>query len=1290
VAINDVNQQTLTQQCNADGFTASRAFLFFNVRAVNANGSGPYSETMSWRCSQQPEAPAQPQLVSSSPTQITISFAVPDLHSALHTQTKIFWDNGSGGPFTTYTLNDISQRQFTRSGLSAGLTYRIKVAVVSEAGESPESAILTTLAASVPGAPVASMLSTTNTQITIQYTAPTSTGGSPLTGYAYYYSANGIDYPDLVSPTGTVSSPTTYQFTWTCAGSQVNFWLRVVAVNAVGYGAYSDAVVTRCSNVPETPDPPGLVTSDNNSVTVSFAPKNLYNAVLAGYRLWRDDGNGGPYVSVDISDTTAVQYQFTGLLSGLPYRFKSQVATEVGYSAESNPATLYSAKKAAVIDSMYVSSSSDTVINLAWTIGASYDNGGAAVTQWNVYGSVDRVTWPALSSPHYTTADGVTLTLQVLCTDQTKWVESKSGKYLYFKVAAVTAAGVGEVSDSKRFRCAPRPNGPLNPTRIDSTLTSITIGIAHNGLNNAIQLGFRIFYDDGLGGDFTSVVLSDTSATQYTISNLVTARAYRIKFAVITEVGESDASGVVTFTAGAKASAPVAPTYISSQNNNEFTVTWGTVSDSGGVPVTNWYVYAAHTLGDWPEEANPTANVQVTTFQATIDCTNIIGVDRSQKDVYVRVAAKTAAAVGTMSPSVKFFCANAPAAPTVVEDAANSNTTQITLNWTENDLYRAEMLEYKVYANDGLGGAVALIATITDSSQRYYTHTGLTGNLPYKYKVSVVSSVGEGTLSNEFTAHSCGNPTVTNVIPTAVTTGATVNDFTTGTQIVLAWPAPSTDGGCSVTGYRLFYGALLNGAYTDIVPGDYDDNAQPDNPLDTNLNPSLLTGKKTGLTPSQQYDFYIKVFTRKGAFSGPETRVKAAGIPAAMTNRPDQDVANSSPTQIALTWTVPDMRGGDAIGYEVFKNAGGSTSIDYATADATCGMETNPAPQSCTVTGLSSGLVYQMRARAINDIGQGELSPMGEYTAATVPATMAAPVISATTRVPVVTLTWTAPADQGSVVYNYEIEVEKVTDGTTGTKNLGGTAVVPVTATTADLNSGSGVGLLVKFQYRYRIRAENGLGLSTYSPYTSTTDGMGFCVGPPDTPPNLARHADTPTNTAIKLGWTALGSDAEVGGDDVGNAQYEVYGDQVDGAQNNLVATTANNYYEHTGLTATQTWYYTIKAKNNGAFRSDPTPVLTAVVAALSDAPANLVLTSSSAGNVNMNWNPPASNGGAVIEKYQVRRSDNPSVYVDVVNTQLTYAWTGQSEGALISYYVRAVTSVGNGPESTAAVTVST
>ena len=81
-----------------------------------------------------------------------------------------------------------------------------------------------------------------------------------------------------------------------------------------------------------------------------------------------------------------------------------------------------------------------------------------------------------------------------------------------------------------------------------------------------------------------------------------------------------------------------------------------------------------------------------------------------------------------------------------------------------------------------------------------------------------------------------------------------------------------------------------------------------------------------------------------------------------------------------------------AIGYKLYRNSGGSTAIS-GTADTTCQMETNPAPQYCTISGLTNGDVYKIQLATINEVGEAPLSSIAELTSAATPAQPNAPTV---------------------------------------------------------------------------------------------------------------------------------------------------------------------------------------------------------------------------------------------------------------------------------------------------------
>merc|ERR1719424_138616 len=155
----------------------------------------------------------------------------------------------------------------------------------------------------------------------------------------------------------------------TCCGSLRSmqyFWVQIAGVNSVGPGVRSSTMKMRCSGPPEEPERPALVSSTPNTVTLSFAPAELNEAYLTGFKVYTDDGNAGPWSVDTITDTTQRSFTKYGLTAGLGYKFKVQIISETGQSMLSSTSTMVSA---AVPDppTLFVSSSTNTQIDVGWT-----------------------------------------------------------------------------------------------------------------------------------------------------------------------------------------------------------------------------------------------------------------------------------------------------------------------------------------------------------------------------------------------------------------------------------------------------------------------------------------------------------------------------------------------------------------------------------------------------------------------------------------------------------------------------------------------------------------------------------------------------------------------------------------------------------------------------------------------------------------------------------------------------------------------------------------------------------
>src|SRR5262249_52821170 len=196
-------------------------------------------------------APGAPNLTGAAPgtNSVSLAWSAPSSNggSAI-TNYKVYRSTASGTETLLTTLGNVTS--FTDTGLAAGVTYYYQVTAVNAPGESARSNEMSappTAAATAPGAPPPTGATRGNTTASLAWTAPTSNGGSPITGYRVYRStSSGTE--TLLTTLGNVTS-----FTDTGRTNGVIYFYKVSAVNAVGEGILSNELSATPATIPGAP-----------------------------------------------------------------------------------------------------------------------------------------------------------------------------------------------------------------------------------------------------------------------------------------------------------------------------------------------------------------------------------------------------------------------------------------------------------------------------------------------------------------------------------------------------------------------------------------------------------------------------------------------------------------------------------------------------------------------------------------------------------------------------------------------------------------------------------------------------------------------------------------------------------------------------------------------------------------------------------------------------------------------------------------------------------------------------
>ena len=247
----------------------------------------------------------------------------------------------SGGESTTPVNSaplSASATSYTVRGLSDGTTYYFTVKAINAAGPSSASNEVSATPATTPGAPGELSVTPGNGQVRLTWAAPSSDGGSTITGYDVYEGATpGGESLTPINATPLAATATSYTVSGLHDGTP--YFFTVKAINAVGASAASNEVSATPAT---TPGAPGdlRVTPGNGQVRLTWAaPSSDGGSAITGYDVYEGTSSGGESLT-PINATplaaTATSYTVSGLHDGTPYFFTVKAINTVGASAASN------------------------------------------------------------------------------------------------------------------------------------------------------------------------------------------------------------------------------------------------------------------------------------------------------------------------------------------------------------------------------------------------------------------------------------------------------------------------------------------------------------------------------------------------------------------------------------------------------------------------------------------------------------------------------------------------------------------------------------------------------------------------------------------------------------------------------------------------------------------------------------------------------------------------------------------------------------------------------------------
>jgi titin len=1109
----------------------NRIRYYFQVAAVNINGTGKYSvQTLTSTAipSTIPDAPSITSSISNQNQMSTVNWTAPvdDGGRDISSYNLQYSENSFGPwlPIEPHIPFPPTSLTYTFKGLTNGTTYYFQVAAVNSNGRSRYSSHLTNLSeiansatpSTTPGAPVINYSTSYHDQTsTVNWTAPSDNGGLSITSYSLQYSTDSIHW----SPATLDNLPATTR-THTIRGltNGTTYYFQVAAVNLNGTGTYSSRSSNSVATPSTIPDVPVILYSASNqdqSSIVSWTVPANGGATITSYKL-QYSSSSAPYQWSQVITytlpsppplTTTLSYRITGLTNGTLYYFQVAAVNVSGqgpYSSQpanstevTNTATPSTFPTAPVILSS--ASNQDQSSTISWIVPS---NGGASITSYNLqYSSSSSapyqwsqvIPYPLPSSLYSATELSYTIT------------GLTNGTLYYFQVAAVNLNGVGTYSSQ-----------PANSTQVTNTATPSRIPIAPvitsstSNQNTVSTVNWTVPTDNG-GALITSynlqyssisapyqwsqvipytLPLSLYSATElsYTITGLTNGTLYYFQVAAVNVNGQGPYSSQpanstqVTNTA-TPSTVPTAPIILSSTSNQNqsSTISW-TVPSNGGASITLYNLqYSSSSSAPYQWSSIIPYTVPLSLYSSSTLSYTITGLTNGTL-YYFQVAAVNLNGAGTYSsqPANSTQITNTATPSTIPNPPTNlygdgySDNGIIYLSWDVPYDGGSVILSYNIqYCISSTGLWIQIPPYIPPSStELLYTISGLTNGAQYDFQVSALNINGESSYST-----TSATPSTTPEPPVM-----TVSTPYSNQMITVMWNIPY-DGGDPISSYDLQYGTSASGSWVSV--SSYIPSTQ-------------VTYTFYNLTNDVEYYFQIAAINDNG-YGSYSTIINDT---PSVTSKPPSLITATKITSssIALSWTAPSL-----------PSTSGNPVTEYNIQWTNLSTNnTNIGKSSTTtyiITDLSYATQYKIQISSTNGSGIGALSDPPVYftTLSNLPSAPTNLSITGcnTGYYSSIILKWTAPYDDGSSpIKNYIIYYRPTNNPTTWnthtTNSSDTTATIKVRST--------------NILYDFKIAAENSAGIGVFSNIIN-----GLSNDPPSPPSNLA--ANTTESGLIVLTW---------------------------------------------------------------------------------------------------------------------------------------------------------------------------
>ena len=405
----------------------------------------------------------------------------------------------------------------TVTGLTNGTTYSCSVTATSSAGTSDASAGVSVTPSGPPGAPTIGVVTAGNGSASVAFSAPSSNGGSAITGYTATCTATG---QTTATGTGTASPIAISGLT---NGTQ--YACSVIATNARGNSSASASANVTPATAPGAPTI-GTATAGNGQASIAFtAPASNGGSAITTYAaVCTATGQTTAQANGSTSPITV-----TGMTNGVTYACNVRASNAIGAGSASADVSVKPIGPPSA-PTIGAGTPGNGTASVAFT--APTNDGGSAITGYTASCAATGATTQ--------TSSGAASPLSVS--------SLLNGTAYLCSVVATNA--VGNSSASGTVSVTPRtvPSAPTIGTATAGN-GSASIAFTANGNGGSSITSFTVSCTTGP----SLPVTASGSASPITVSGLTNDAVYTCSVTATNAAGTGTASGTVSVTPSAAA-----------------------------------------------------------------------------------------------------------------------------------------------------------------------------------------------------------------------------------------------------------------------------------------------------------------------------------------------------------------------------------------------------------------------------------------------------------------------------------------------------------------------------------------------------------------------------------------------------------------------------------------------------------------------------------------------------------------------------------------------------------------